>query len=326
MNSIIALCLLAVAVSALPKSEDQLILRLDEKIVSDGAATQDIINHLKYKYGYELIKEQPVGKLRFLGLRGDARYMSAVETLVGVKYIQLDNPRQIIQVCEEQPSPGTWGLDRIDQVEALPYTDPVSDDATYIYGGEATGSDSVVYIVDTGIDFVNPEFDGRASWGYTAEGMSDEDRHGHGTHCAGTVGAVNYGVAKDVTLVAVKVVNAFGAGTSLDFAGGIEWLISDHQAREASSGVVPKSVASMSLAYGTDEVVDNAAQEGADAGVIMVAAAGNNDHDACIESPSRVADVISVGNYHTLLFIFRFFWFIFLFTNLLIFILICRRF
>ena len=81
---------------------------------------------------------------------------------------------------------GTWGLDRIDQRERLIYTNPQSPSATYIWG-QSLGSDTIAYVADTGIDLEHVEFEGRAIWGYTAEGISepDEDLNSHGTHCAG---------------------------------------------------------------------------------------------------------------------------------------------
>ena len=58
-----------------------------------------------------------------------------------------------------------------------------------------------------GIDISHPTFGDRASWGFTADGLTDGDVHGHGTHCSGTVGGADYGVVKNTNLVAVKVIN-----------------------------------------------------------------------------------------------------------------------
>ena len=63
-----------------------------------------------------------------------------------------------------------------------------------------------------GVDVAHPTFGDRARWGYTAEGLTDGDVHGHGTHCAGSVGGAEYGVSKDVNIVAVKVINKYVDG------------------------------------------------------------------------------------------------------------------
>ena len=72
----------------------------------------------------------------------------------------------------------------------------------------------------TGMQINHSEFLGRARWGYSSPGLPDEDNHGHGTHCAGTLGGMIYGVAKDVELVAVKVINRYGGGSAEDFVDG----------------------------------------------------------------------------------------------------------
>jgi hypothetical protein len=92
-------------------------------------------------------------------------------------------------------SPATWGLDRIDQRDR-----PLSNSFTYT----RTASNVRAYIIDTGILTTHNEFGGRATWGVNYAGGPNSDCHGHGTHVAGTVGGTTYGVAKQVRLIAVK--------------------------------------------------------------------------------------------------------------------------
>src|SRR5688500_3646849 len=124
----------------------------------------------------------------------------------------------------------TWGLDRTDQ-RYLPLN------STYNYGN--TGSGVTAYIIDTGIRLTHNEFGGRASSGFDAvDGGSADDCNGHGTHVAGTVGGSLYGVAKGVSLVAVRVLDCGGSGSWSGVIAGMDWVADNHTS---------KSVANMSL-------------------------------------------------------------------------------
>jgi subtilisin family serine protease len=102
-----------------------------------------------------------------------------------------------------QPNPPSWGLDRVDQRDL-----PVDRSYTYPEGA----SDVTAYVVDTGVRLGHRDFGGRAVSGYDfIDDDSDaSDCQGHGTHVAGTVGGTAHGVAKDVRLVSVRVLNCQG--------------------------------------------------------------------------------------------------------------------
>jgi subtilisin family serine protease len=172
----------------------------------------------------------------------------------------------------------TWGLDRIDQ-RNLPLS------GTYTY--DVSGSGVRAYIIDTGIHYSHNEFGGRASFGYDALGGDGSDCNGHGTHVAGTVGGTVYGVAKNVALYAVRVLNCSGSGTTSGVIAGVDWV---------RNNAIKPAVANMSLGGGASTSLDNAVSNAIASGVTFAVAAGNSSANACNYSPARVASALTVGS------------------------------
>ena len=175
----------------------------------------------------------------------------------------------------------TWGLDRIDQRD-LPLN------GTYSYTTLAAGVH--VYVIDTGIRSTHAEFGGRvSSTGYTAisDGNGTNDCNGHGTHVAGTIGGATYGVAKGVTLHAVRVLNCSGSGSTSGVIAGVNWVTANHTA---------PAVANMSLGGGASTALDDAVRNSVASGVTYAVAAGNSNANACNSSPSRVSQALTVGS------------------------------
>lgn len=203
---------------------------------------------------------------------------SSLEALKKNPNVAVIEPDQVITLSTTQ-TPVTWGLDRIDQRNL-----PLSNSFTY----NNTGAGVTAYIIDTGIRYTHTEFGTRASFGYDAFGGDGSDCNGHGTHVAGTVGGSVYGVAKGVTLKAVRVLNCSGSGTTSGVIAGVNWVTSHH------TGAAP-AVANMSLGGSASSSLDTAVNNAINDGVTFAVAAGNSNRDACRYSPARVAAAITVG-------------------------------
>ncbi len=191
-----------------------------------------------------------------------------------VRYVEQD---AVVDLAATSTKP-TWGLDRIDQ-RSLPlsgtYTAPSAAGVT-------------AYVLDSGIRIGHREFAGRAAhgWDFVDNDANADDCNGHGTHVAGTIGGRTYGVAADVKLVGVRVLDCKGKGAYSAIIKGVDWV---------TARATRPAVANMSLGGTTSRTLNDAVHRSIAKGVTYVVAAGNDSRDACRQSPASAAAAITVG-------------------------------
>ncbi|WP_405731071.1 S8 family peptidase [Streptomyces sp. NBC_00028] len=185
-----------------------------------------------------------------------------------------------VSLDRTQPNPPSWGIDRVDQRD-LPL------DKSYTWPNSA-GAGVTVYIIDTGIRISHKDFGGRAGygWDFVGDDKYAGDGNGHGTHVAGTVAGSKYGIAKQAKVVAVRVLDNAGSGTTAQVIAGIDW-VTRHARKPA--------VANLSLGGYHNAQLDAAVRNSIKSGVTYAVAAGNDGLPAGLYSPADVKEAITVG-------------------------------
>jgi subtilisin family serine protease len=213
--------------------------------------------------------------------------VSLVKKIPNVLSLELDQSVVGLDIQNTQTPTPSWGLDRVDQRNPVGGTDYVSS-----YGYRSAGAGATIYIGDTGI-YPHSDFGSRLSTsGYSAisDGNGTVDCNGHGTHVASTAAGTEYGLAKKATLVPVRILNCAGSGMYSQVLAGLDWILSPQNPNSKSRAVLNLSIGGTSSA-----VLNNAIARLSNAGITVVAAAGNERADACTRSPAGAPSAITVG-------------------------------
>jgi subtilisin len=222
--------------------------------------------------------------LKGFSIRASAAGAAALSRSPGVAYVEVD--REVSLAVQDVPT----GIDRIFAT---------GNTSLDIDGSDDVRVDVDVAVIDTGVDLEHPDLNvvGGVScasggpFGGSCSAGGDDD-HYHGTHVAGTIGALDnaegvVGVAPGARIWAVKVLNQRGSGYTSWIVAGIDWVAANADTIE---------VANMSLGgSGYSQAEYDAIQGAVDAGVAFAVAAGNDSDDASNHSPAAFDNVLTVS-------------------------------
>ncbi|MFJ2406381.1 S8 family serine peptidase [Streptomyces xanthochromogenes] len=247
-------------------------------VLLDKSATPDSKRKLAEEYGGKLKRDYSSS---LNGFSADGLTQTEAKRLAADPSVGTVVQNKKFHINAEQVNPPSWGLDRIDQ-------SATAGDGKYSYPDSA-GDGVTAYVIDTGVRISHKDFGGRASYGFNAVDNNDkaDDGNGHGTHVAGTIAGAEHGVAKKAKIVAVRVLDSQGSGSTDQVVAGVDWVTKNHKG---------PSVANLSLGGTADPALDAAVQKAIASGVTFGVAAGNESADAGSGSPSRVKEAITVAS------------------------------
>ncbi|KAK7554498.1 subtilisin-like protease [Phyllosticta paracitricarpa] len=221
--------------------------------------------------------------------------IDALNGMVDVSHVEKSVSIKSLAVTQRSGAP--WGLERISSGSTIS-GDSKATNFTYTYEYPDLGAGVDIYVVDTGVNVDHIVFDSRARNGWTAF-PNYTDGAGHGTHVSGTSAGEVFGVASGANIIAVRVLDANGGGSSNNTIAGIDWVVQQHEKRKTEANFVGSI---LSMSFGTDEVVttlSEAIRAATAAGIHASVASGNKGKDACDFSPSNVGgtagDAVVVG-------------------------------
>jgi len=193
------------------------------------------------------------------------------------------NDQRITALGAQDRATSLWNLDRLDQR---------SRPGDGRFRAASNGQGVKIYIIDTGINGSHQQFSGRVSNTYfdaINDGRNGQDcGTGHGTAVASVAAGKDYGLAPGAELVSARILDCQGEGWSSDAVAALDWIVGQSTAGQPS-------IANMSLGGPVSTAMNLAVRRAVNAGVAVVAAAGNDNIDACQESPGSAPEALTVG-------------------------------
>ncbi|KAK1472408.1 alkaline proteinase [Colletotrichum cuscutae] len=251
--------------------------------LKSGIDKRDVEQHLDWihdTHRRSLSRGQTSGVERTFGIRDfhaytgefDEELLVEIQAKNEVIAIEPDHGASLAALTEQNSPAPTWII-------------------SYMYDSSA-GTGTFAYVLDSGIRISHPDFQGRAIKGTNVfPEVAHDDDFGHGTHVAGTIGSVQFGVAKNATLVDVKTTRV-AYGTTAKIIEALEWSVQNITNTPGRAG---RSVISMSLATATSTALNDAVDAATALGVFVVVGAGNDGKDASTRSPASAPAAFTVG-------------------------------
>ncbi len=254
-------------------------------ILFESGVEPDRVRSIVEECGGRLRKSLPIVNGVACVFPEEATAMSLLSRAGEVAWIEDDFVVSITDACFLAPRPRPrprhqsvpWGIKKVRAQEAWSGT---------------TGKGVRVAVLDTGIEMSHPDLKGNVEGGFDciSETTTVVDDNGHGTHVAGTIAALDnsfgvVGVAPEARLYAVKAFDSRGQGQVSDIVQGVGWCI-EHR------------VQLINMSFGTAEsskALTMAINKAAEAGVVMIAAAGNDGRRDGVLYPARDPNVMAVA-------------------------------
>ena len=255
---------LAIPVQAQPQPQSQEMVKVligfrGSSVNAEQQMVEDAGGHIQHAYH----------RTHIVAATLPATEVQALRESANVAFIEDDG---IVHALDQQLP---WGVDRIN--------------AESVHSNNK-GNGVKVAIIDTGIDISHPDLNVQGGISCVSYTTSWDDDNGHGSHVAGIVAALDnttgvIGVAPEAGLYAVKVLDGSGTGNWSNVMAGIDWAIDN------GMQVINMSIGGLS----GSTALETACNDAWNAGIILVAAAGNNDAAGTVLYPAKYNSVIAVG-------------------------------